>query len=153
MTDDSDPDDEFLDIDDPRSGTDPSPPPAFDLASLQAKYDASTQGEWQATVEPPGCSVVAWVQSGNDDLLCACKDGTLEDCQFAASIHNAFPAMVAELAELRAERDRLRETLQRAIKWLRRIEAEYPGCLNDDAISRHLESALTPSEPKPEGGV
>lgn len=32
----------------------------------------------------------------------------------------------------------LMEKLERAIKWLRRLEKDYPGCLNDDAIEKHL---------------
>ncbi len=34
------------------------------------------------------------------------------------------------------------EALERAIMWLRRLEFEYPGCLNNDAIEKRLEPAL-----------
>lgn len=34
-------------------------------------------------------------------------------------------------------------SLETAIRWLRRLEKEYPGCLNDSAIDKHLTPALT----------
>lgn len=30
------------------------------------------------------------------------------------------------------------EKLKTAIRWLRRLEKEFPGCLNEDAIDKHL---------------
>lgn len=36
----------------------------------------------------------------------------------------------------------LAEGLEMAIRWLRRLEQEHPGCLNGDAISKHLQSRL-----------
>ena len=32
------------------------------------------------------------------------------------------------------------EKLATAIRWLRRLEKQYPGCINADAIEKHLES-------------
>lgn len=37
---------------------------------------------------------------------------------------------------------KLQESLKTAIRWLRRLEQEYPKCLNEDAITKHLESSL-----------
>lgn len=38
--------------------------------------------------------------------------------------------------------DDLVEALETAIRWLRNQENQYPGCLNEDAISKRLEPAL-----------
>lgn len=32
--------------------------------------------------------------------------------------------------------------LETAVRWLKRLEQEHPGCLNDDAIDKHLMPAL-----------
>lgn len=48
--------------------------------------------------------------------------------------------MVQDAAELVPE---LVESLERAVRWLRRLEGEYPGCLNPDAIEKHLMPAIT----------
>ncbi len=40
----------------------------------------------------------------------------------------------------------LLETLKRAIKWLRRIEKDYPDALNNDSISKHLDPTVTKAE-------
>ena len=39
------------------------------------------------------------------------------------------------------------EGLETAIRWLRRLEREYPGCLNDDAIDKHLQRRLALAAP------
>ena len=44
----------------------------------------------------------------------------------------------------------LLEALERATQWLRRLEKEYPKCLNDDAIEKHLEPVI--SKAKGESG-
>lgn len=45
--------------------------------------------------------------------------------------------------------DRTREALETAVQWLRRLEKEHPGCLNDDAIDKHLMPSLSPRNPTP----
>jgi hypothetical protein len=116
MTDDSDPDDEFLDIDDPRAGTDPSAPPAIDLADMQAKYEASTQGDWSAD-EPDnwhglsmriyhekdgGFEPIAQVQLSGWPKKIGRANG-----QFIVAAHNHMPAILARLAADAAEIDRV----------------------------------------------
>lgn len=44
------------------------------------------------------------------------------------------------LVKSRAEVLDLQERLATAVRWLRRLEAEYPGCLNEGAIERHITS-------------
>lgn len=34
----------------------------------------------------------------------------------------------------------LKNSLGIAVRWLRRLEKEYPGCLNEGAIDRHISS-------------
>ena len=36
----------------------------------------------------------------------------------------------------------LLEALETAVRWLRRLETEYKGCLNEDAIDKHLMKAV-----------
>lgn len=45
-----------------------------------------------------------------------------------------------KLRKCKAQRDAVQTRLDNAIRWLRRLEGEYPGCLNQDAIEKHLES-------------
>jgi hypothetical protein len=54
--------------------------------------------------------------------------------------HNFRKDVVIE--NLEGDRRLLIEMVETAIRWLRRLEREYPGCLNADAIEKHLERPL-----------
>lgn len=49
--------------------------------------------------------------------------------------------LIRENAALSEGIDTLTSKLETAIRWLRRLEKQYPGCLNPDAIDAHLEGA------------
>jgi hypothetical protein len=40
----------------------------------------------------------------------------------------------------------LLDSLKTAVRWLRQIETKYPGEFNEDAIEKHLESAVKKAE-------
>ena len=63
----------------------------------------------------------------------------------AFGVANGKKNVIADLyplMELIQQRDELYRTLQRSIAWLRRLEIEHPGCLNSDAIDKHLMPAI-----------
>ena len=45
-------------------------------------------------------------------------------------------------AKLLAEAPALLSALETSIRWLRRLEKEHPGCLNEDAIDKHLMKVI-----------
>ena len=88
--------------------------PILDLESLDALaalWQASTPGEWFASVEPPGSSVSAWVEVGDGYVLMTVDAGKYQDAKFCAAAHNCLPVFVAELRAARAEIMRLKKEL------------------------------------------
>lgn len=69
-----------------------------DLDRLAAAHAASTPGEW--VIHEEGYDFPQMVRLARP-----------EDAHFIALAHNHWPAIEAELRQLRAERDRLREAL------------------------------------------
>ena len=54
-----------------------------------------------------------------------------------------------EAAKAMNSHSELINALETAIRWLRRLEDGYPGCLNDDAIAKHLQPALDKAKGNP----
>jgi hypothetical protein len=68
-----------------------------DLDKLQSAFEATTQGEWRTT---PIEGTYYCVNLARDPRYC---DWPIirEDAEWIADIHNAFPAILAEIRELR----------------------------------------------------
>ena len=87
------------------------------------------------------------------ELARATYETTLQaDTELQAELREQLQQEIADattVVALYAERDVLREqnaklvaALALAIQWLRRLEQTHPGCLNDDAIAKHLLPVL-----------
>jgi hypothetical protein len=72
-----------------------------DLDRLEQAHAAATPGEWEANYWDVDC------ESGAIGSFSMKQDAT-----FTALAHNELPTLIAELRQLRAERDRLREALE-----------------------------------------
>ena len=79
-----------------------------DLDRLAAAHAAATPGPMAAY----GCAVQLPRRMPPNDLIASCDSEA--DAVLYALAHNELPALIAELRQLRAERDRLRTSLERA---------------------------------------
>ena len=93
-----------------------------DLDKLDALHKAATQGEWgvwkgHASVHNNITrNTPAELRQDKDGrLVCSCEVENMEadtqgkrDARYIAAIHNTYPAMAAEIRELRAKAERLR---------------------------------------------
>jgi hypothetical protein len=103
---------------------------------LPLERDQAQDGEYTGPADnPPGYAGQMYEtnnlvhydrESGQVTPVADCYSGTYADAlMHAANCHNE-----------------LVETLDRAVRWLRRIQREYPGSVNDDAIDKHLIPVL-----------
>lgn len=83
-----------------------------DLAELKRLYAAATPGEWEWSERVVHDDGHVYIPQGSHlgETLIALDNSyehSAEDCDFIAAIHNAFPAMCAEIERLRAALENL----------------------------------------------
>jgi hypothetical protein len=64
----------------------------------------------------------------------------LKDAEIRAIKQTLRVETGVDVDRLVEENNGLKERLDTAVRWLRRLEQEHPGCLNPDAIDKHLLS-------------
>lgn len=94
-----------------------------DLDTLDAQYAAATPGEWHVPCAGVRGYALGEVYSGDAREPCVetWSSQAGADAEWIAAIHNAYPALVAELRALRQERDCLVAALRTTITVLREI--------------------------------
>jgi len=65
-------------------------------------------------------------------------DKDLQDKEIKDTKAHLKTLIGVDVDEMVEENKSLKERLGTAIAWLRRLEREYPGCLNEGAIDHHL---------------
>ncbi len=103
--------------------------PPFDPVEIDP--DAEPGGDIDLCIQgaPVGCIL------GSDNFPC------LDDDQRGPADDEALELAHIVVRAVNAHADLL-AALETAVRWLRRLEVEYPGCLNEDAIGKHLTPVL-----------
>lgn len=73
--------------------------------------------------------LITWLEYGRTSGYIAAREPKAQEEHWADLLKKALN-----------EKASLFDRLNKAIHWLRRLEEEYPGCINKDAIAKHLEN-------------